>query len=420
MMTERVTRAMKAAVALLLAAGAAACDKVPLLAPTNSTISLSAGARVLPVNGSTGLTAFVTESSGTPVQNGTTVRFTTTLGAVQPIETQTTNGIAVATFVAGASSGVAEVRAISGGSVGTGGTGTSTSAANMVQITIGSAAVATVTLRANPSTVGPSGGAVELVATVISADGNGLQGIPVNFNADQGSLSVQTVPTDSGGEARTVLTTAQKTSVTATAGTKTSTAVIVDVRTGPGVAITCAPASGGTTCAAVQASSSNNTGTVIFTVTKGAGTSNLRGVTINFGDGTSQSLGALSGGSTTVAHTYDGPSGSSPKAYTATVTATDVNGETTSTSINVNVTPRGALTVGLTVAVTGRTANFTAAVNGGDAQSFAWDFGDGNTATTSVNTTSHVYSAANNYTATVTVTTTDGRTGSGRVEFVVN
>ena len=120
-MVERVKAGVKKAVIattwLLLAAGAAACDKVPLLAPSGSTINLSASTKVLPVNGSTGLTAFVTESGGTPVQNGTTVRFTTTLGSVQPVETQTVNGIAVALFQAGPSSGVAEIHALSGNAV---------------------------------------------------------------------------------------------------------------------------------------------------------------------------------------------------------------------------------------------------------------------------------------------------------------
>lgn len=423
---------VKLTAALLLVTAAAACDKVPLLAPSNSTITLSASARVLPVGGTTGLTAFVTESSGTSVQNGTTVRFTTTLGSVDPAETQTTNGIAVATFRAGSSSGVAEVRAISGGATGGTGSGTgtgsgSTSGTNVVTITIGSAAVNTITLRANPSSVGPNGGPVELVATVVGESGNGLQGIPVTFNADQGVLSAQTVATDAGGEARTVLTTSQKTSVTATAGTKTSTAVTVDVRVGPGISITCAPATGaGSNCASVQATSSNNTATVVFTVTKGTGTSTLRDVTINFGDGTSQSLGTLGGGSATVTHTYDGPSGSSPRSFTATARATDLNNETSSASTTVTVNPRAQLTVDLSVSQeaavpgVGRTANFTATVTGGDPVKFEWDFGDGTTATTSANKTSHVYRANGQFTATVTVTTTDGRTGTGRVEFIVS
>jgi cytochrome c len=68
----------------------------------------------------------------------------------------------------------------------------------------------------------------------------------------------------------------------------------------------------------------------------------------------------------------------------------------------------------------GRTANFTVTVSGGDSQTFAWDFGDGNTATTTTSKTSHVYLANGQYTATVTVTTTDGRTATGRVEFIVS
>src|ERR1044071_3802105 len=88
-------------VALGLAAVlAVACDKVPLTAPASSTITLSAPTRTLPTGGSTELSAQVIEPAGTPVQNGTTVRFTTNLGRVDPVETTTRNGIATTTFFA--------------------------------------------------------------------------------------------------------------------------------------------------------------------------------------------------------------------------------------------------------------------------------------------------------------------------------
>ena len=416
------------ALAIALTVSSAACDKVPLLAPANSVITLSSSATVVPTNGSTGLTAFVTEPSGTPVQNGTTVRFTTSLGTVSPADTQTTNGIAVATFQAGPSSGVAEIRAVSGGATGTStSTGSTTTTTNVVRITVGAAAVNAITLRANPSTVGPSGGSVELVAMVVTENGAPVQSVPVTFSADQGALAAQTVPTDTNGEARTLLTTTLKTTVTATAGTKTSSAVTVDVRVAPGIAITCAPASGSATnCANVQASSSNNTATVVFTVSKGTGTSNLRDATLEFGDGTTQSLGTLAGGSATLTHSYDGPNGSSPRAYTATARVVDVNGETTSASTTVTIAPRAPLTMDLTVSLspaTGHptTATFTATVTGGDPVTFDWDFGDSSsTVTTSVNKTTHVYSNGGGYTATVTVKTTDGRTATARVEFIVS
>src|SRR5688500_9493213 len=105
---------------VLIAAAAltAACDKAQLLAPTQSTITVSAPTRVLPSNGTTPITAAVIEQAGTPVQNGTTVRFTTTLGRVDPVEVQTTNGLAITTFFAGPNSGIAEIQANSGAATG--------------------------------------------------------------------------------------------------------------------------------------------------------------------------------------------------------------------------------------------------------------------------------------------------------------
>jgi hypothetical protein len=72
--------------AALMAWHASVCQ---LLAPTNSTITVTAPNRVLPLGGSTEVSAFVLEQSGTPVQNGTVVRFTATLGSISPVEAET-------------------------------------------------------------------------------------------------------------------------------------------------------------------------------------------------------------------------------------------------------------------------------------------------------------------------------------------
>lgn len=409
------------------------CDRAQLLAPTNSTITLSSATRVLPANGSTALTAFVTEQSGTPVQNGTLVRFTTTLGRVEPSSTQTQNGIASSTFFAGDTSGIAEIRAISGGATG----GSGTTATNVLQVTIGAAAVNTVTLRANPGSVGPGGGSVELIGTVVGENGRLLEGVLVTFNTDQGTLSSATAITSSSGEARTTLTTSQTTVVTATAGTKTSEKVTITPRSGPGVTISCVPASGSGNCAAVQASTSSNTATVLFTVAKTSGSSTLRTATLDFGDGTSQSLGNLAG-EAKVTHTYNGPSGQSPRTFTATVQATDINGESASASTIVVITPKPTVTpINVTISTSKETATasgqrwtFTADVTGGgegtataSIESYAWDFGDDDTATTSGKTTSHVYdtkATAQKFTVTVTVRATDARTATGRTEILVD
>jgi len=87
----------------------------------------------------------VSESSGTPVQNGTTVRFTTTLGTLSAAEAQTTNGMATTMLIAGGTSGLAEVRAVSGAATG----GAAAAATNVVTITIGTAAVTALAVRAN-------------------------------------------------------------------------------------------------------------------------------------------------------------------------------------------------------------------------------------------------------------------------------
>ena len=425
-MTSARAGALVLAGAAMLAAG---CEKAQLLAPSNSTITVSAASRVLPLNGSTQVTATVLESSGTTVQNGTMVRFSTTLGTVNPVEVETRNGIAMTTFSAGSASGVAEVRAISGGAVG------GTTNTNVVQITIGAAAINSITLRANPGNVGPAGGTITLVASVVTESGRGVEGVPVTFSADGGTLGASTVTSDAAGEARTTLTTNRQTVVSATAGTKTSSNVTITVRSGPIITFTCAPSSGTGNCSAIQASA-NNTATVVFTIARSSDSSTFRTATIDFGDGTSQSLGSLAS-STTISHSYAGPGSTTPRTYAAVVQATDVNGESASATTTVTVTPRAERTP-INVALTsscgtatfqGQRCEFTATATGGGEggtgnaaiQSYTWDFGDGSdTVTTSGNITSHIYTADGRYTVVVTVRTADGRTANARTVVVID
>ena len=434
-----ISRVWRAGTLLVMAlAITGACQKAQLLAPTSSTITVSAPTRLLPSGGSAEITAFVLEQSGTPVHDGTTVRFSATLGRVDPVEAQTRNGLAFTMFFAQNSSGVAEIRATSGAASG-GDDGN-----NVVQITVGAAAVNTVTLRANPGSVGPGGGSVELIATVVGEDGQALSGVAVSFSTDQGTLSASPVTTDADGRARATLTTSQEAIVNATAGVTTSSDVTVSVRAGPIVTIACAPVSGTGNCADVQADTTSNTAAVVFTITKPSASSTLQTATLDFGDGTSQSLGNLAGGTATsprtvtTPHTYSGPSGSTARSYTATVQVTDINGESAAASTVVIITPKATLTpISVTlVAGTPETATengqrwtFTATVTGGgegteDAsiESYSWDFGDEETATTSGNITAHVYDTVTTQqgrTVTVTVRTPDGRTATGRTEILV-
>jgi len=108
-----------------------ACDSSPLVAPLASTISVTSSASALAPGGAAEIEAYVIEEAGTPVQDGTVVRFSATLGSVDPRESRTTGGVARTTFVAGPTAGTARVTALSGAA-------TAGEVPNTVDIAIGS------------------------------------------------------------------------------------------------------------------------------------------------------------------------------------------------------------------------------------------------------------------------------------------
>ena len=245
------------------------CDKVPLLAPTESTITLVSNRAVVPINGTAQIIATVIEQSGTPAHNGTLVTFTTTLGTLDPREAVTSNGQAVVTLRAGTESGTAEIGAFSG----------SARTENLVMIAIGAAAAGAVSVSASPASVPSTGGTVTIQATVTDLSGNLMPGLPVSFSTTAGTLSASQALTDTQGIASTTLTTNLAATVTVTlTGTVTGT-VMVTVNSAPTIAVT-------TTTTAPA-----GTATVFSVVTTAPG-SPITDVSINFGDGASLSLGS--------------------------------------------------------------------------------------------------------------------------------
>lgn len=111
-MTKKISRSLWLCIATL--AVVPACDRDPLLAPVASTIGLTAQTTLLRPGESTELTAVVTEEAGTAVHDGTTVRFLSTLGRVDPETAKTEDGVAKATFTAGNVLGTARITALSG------------------------------------------------------------------------------------------------------------------------------------------------------------------------------------------------------------------------------------------------------------------------------------------------------------------
>src|SRR5256885_8810507 len=174
MLTRLRRRRLLAALLFALPAATGACQKVPLLAPTGSTITLTVASTALPVNGTTDIIAQVLESAGTPPQDGTLVTFTTTLGSIEPSEARTSGGRVIVKFRAGTSNGTATITASSGGA--------SASGTNAAKVAIGTAAVGSVRVSANPTLLPALGGSATITAVVIDINGNPLSAAPVSFS----------------------------------------------------------------------------------------------------------------------------------------------------------------------------------------------------------------------------------------------
>ena len=369
---------------LAVATVAPACDSVPLLAPTQSTVRLVVADASIPTGGSTTVTAAVTEAAGTPVHDGTVVTFSTTLGVVDPPEAPTERGRASATFTAGPRSGTAEVVAYSGGAV-----------SEPVEVTIGAAAVASVEVTARPGSLPPAGGTAAVVATVLDASRNRLPNVRVTFSATAGALRARVATTDPSGEARTALTTTAAAEVTASVGEVSGTTLVaVDAATA--ISISAAP-------------ERPVAGQVVsFEVTLTNETRAIRSATIDFGDGRSHALGAPA--RATVGHAY-----AAAGAYTVRVAATDVAGQAAAASIVVHVDPAPGIpvTVAATPAdpVAGQAVTFTVELsppeNAPAVREVTIDFGDDSRESLGARSNRmsavHVYPQAASYVVTVTV-----------------
>ena len=405
--------------AITILSFALACDKVPLLAPTGSVISLFATANTVPLNSeieivanviengvtSTGTgtpgttpgtspTSTTTAGAGTPVQNGTLVSFTTTIGRIEPSEARTNNGQVRVKFISGSQSGTATITAFSGGASG-----------KLENLKVGAAGVERVLVSASPQTLSPSGGTSTITARVEDISGTGLAGIPVTFTTDAGSLSPSSSTTDSAGNATTTLNTSRAAKVTANVAGKTAdVSVGLNPRTGITLAGPTTPVSAGLPATFTVSVASGTTGTI----------PNIRDVTVNFGDGSQQSLGAISG-QTTVQHTYN-----TADTYTVTATAIEASGFSEQVATSVTILP--AQPPGVIVTASDSTPSLnqiitlTATVNGATStiQRFEWDFGDGTTAVTTGPLITKSYSAIGTKVIRVTVVQAIGPSGQGQ------
>jgi adhesin/invasin len=435
LMASMVTRRLRSRLAIFVAVGVpltvGACQKVPLLAPTGSTITLTVATTALSINGTTDVIAQVLESAGTPPQDGTLVIFTTTLGSIEPSEARTSGGRVVVKFHAGTANGTATITASSGGA--------SASGANAAKIAIGTAAVGSVRVSANPTQLPALGGTATITGVVIDINGNPLSSAPVSFSTTAGSLEQVSVTTDQNGAATATLRTSTAATVTvavgAQAGSSTGTAPPTTTPGSPTTPTT--PATTGTASGTVTV---NVAGAPTLTITPPATApsaglpasftfavavpatngSPIRDVTVNWGDGQTQDLGALTG-SATVSHSFR-----SAGSYEVVGTVTDSFGSVVrvTTVVTVNPKPQPVVSITATTAnpTTGVDMIFTASIapvagNGTVIQSASVDFDDGTT--TSLGAVSgasivlhHVYTESRTYKVTLTATDSNGGVGT--------
>jgi len=157
--------------------------------------------------------------------------------------------------------------------------------------------------------------------------------------------------------------------------------------------------------------------TFTFAVTVPTGAGAVRSLTVNWGDGTDQDLGAVSTNAT-VTHVYR-----SAGTYNLTAVLTDASGNVVTQQTSVSVIPVPRPTIIITPSPVPGKVNTQTTLNiqvtlptGISVQDLAINFGDGQTADLGgANSASvpHVYTTTGTFTVTVTVTDTSGQTTVG-------
>ncbi len=208
-MNRRALLPLLAAVLLLsVLVWVSGCGKASPVAPSGSTVTLSANpSEIASPTGTSTITAVVRKPNGT-VAAGVDVRFTTTLGTIDVLVATDSGGIATATLRGDGRSGTAMVNAAVDGA-GTGSSsGASGATAGGLSVPIGGGGGKTITLQAVPANIPATGGKVKLVALVRDSTGNPAAGAQVNFSTSLGRLASGggLVATNAGGEATDTLT----------------------------------------------------------------------------------------------------------------------------------------------------------------------------------------------------------------------
>lgn len=179
-------------VAVLAMVFAAACDEGTPTAPTGTILHVSANPTLIATTGSSAITIQAVRSNGNPVNPGTEIRLSTTIGTIESVVYTDDDGVAHATLHGNGQSGTATVSAYSGAVE-------AVTAEVVVGVPAGS-----IQLTVSPTSVPETGGTLTLLALVRDEQGQPLAGASVNFSSEAGTLDSggEFVLTDAGGAAR--------------------------------------------------------------------------------------------------------------------------------------------------------------------------------------------------------------------------
>jgi len=191
------SRTVRGVVALALAAVAwLACDEGTPTAPSGAVLRISANPTRIAATGTSTVTLQALRSNGNPVNEGTEIRLSSTIGVIDEVVHTDRNGVAKATLTGDGRVGTATISAHSG-------------ALEPVTTEVGVGSPASsIRLQVSPTSVPEAGGTVDLLALVRDDQGQPLADASVNFTTDAGTLASggSFLLSDARGETRDTLT----------------------------------------------------------------------------------------------------------------------------------------------------------------------------------------------------------------------
>lgn len=214
----------------LIAAGLLSCDSGNPVAPSGTILTISASPNQISLDGTATITVIGRRPNGEPLARGTEVRFSTSLGTIEPIVPIDGNGRARATLQADGRAGTATVQATTGGGTlggggggdGEGGGGSTSGATASIDVLIGESDETrpSLVVSASPNNI-PVQGTSEITVIGRNPDGTAVAaGQEVILTTTLGALDPSRPLTQADGTATSTLMAGNQ------SGTATITAIL--------------------------------------------------------------------------------------------------------------------------------------------------------------------------------------------------